>query len=330
MSYDLRPFIRWIVDEFEPSVRLGGPAGSYARQVGQKEPELYGVADMACILYTLGRLRPGGEQRRQWADSFAQFQDPRTGYIVERSPTHDKLHNTAFALAAMDLLDIPPRHALAFARQYADPEALRVFLRSLNWTDRVYPESHKGAGLASIFALSPGLCAADWFSTYFLLCDSLFDPANGMMGRDKPPGGDSDQIGGTFHYHFIYEHFHRRMPYPQARIDAILALQQPDGYWHPANHLWLTLDAIYMLTRTLRYAHHRPADVERVVRRVLDVLMADVLSGDGPHRHFGGKMGVHSLTAVVSLLAEAQQFLGAHEVVSDWPLRLVLDRRPFI
>jgi hypothetical protein len=28
--------------------------------------------------------------------------------------------------------------------------------------------------------------------------------------------------------------------------------------------------------------------------------------------------------------AEAQQFLGSKEIITDWPLRLVLDRRPLI
>jgi hypothetical protein len=36
------------------------------------------------------------------------------------------------------------------------------------------------------------------------------------------------------------------------------------------------------------------------------------------------------LTAAISIAAEAQQFLGAQEVVTERPLRLVLDRRPFI
>src|SRR5208283_3403809 len=51
--FDLREFVQWIIAEFEPSVRLPGGAGNYARSPGQTTTELYGVADMACILYTL-------------------------------------------------------------------------------------------------------------------------------------------------------------------------------------------------------------------------------------------------------------------------------------
>jgi hypothetical protein len=330
MAWDVREFIAWIAREFEPSVRLPGPAGRYARQVGDARVELYGISDMACILYTIGALNPTDTERAEWAEGFAALQDPQSGYILEKAPTHVPLHNTAFALGAMELLGIPPRAPPCFARDFDTPEKLRAFLDGFDWKNAVYRDSHRGAGLGSIFALVPALRSPEWFSAYFGCLDALFDPRNGMLGRAKPAGGDSDQVGGTFHYHFLYEHFHRPMPFPEARIDAVLALQQPDGYWHPANRLWLTLDAVYLLTRSVHRAQHRPDDVRRAVRRVLDVFGSDVLSPQGRKRHFGGRLGVHCLTAVVSLLAEAQQFLGSQEVVSGWPLRLVLDRRPFI
>jgi len=41
-------------------------------------------------------------------------------------------------------------------------------------------------------------------------------------------------------------------------------------------------------------------------------------------------LAVHEVTAAVSVLAEAQQHLGAGEVRTDRPLHLVLDRHPFI
>ena len=330
MPYDCRRFLRWITEEFEPSVRLPGPAGSYAREVGARETELYGISDMACILYTLGRLRPTEKERAEWNQNFQSLQDPVTGCYLERQRTHIPLHNTAFALGAMELLELGPARPLVFAREYAAPEKLRAFLEGLAWRKTVYKDSHAGAGLASVMVLAPGLVGPDWFASYFAWLDARFDPRNGMLGQDKPDGGDFDQIGGTFHYHFLYEFFRRRMPFPERRIDAIIGLQQPDGYWHPQNHLWLTLDAVYMLTRTVRHCHHRPRDVEGVVRRVLEVFMSEVISPDGRARHFGGRLGVHCLTAVVSLLAEAQQFLGAEEVLTEMPLRLVLDRRPFI
>lgn len=326
-EYDLREFVRWVTAEFEPSVRLPGGAGQYARAIGETSTELYGVADMACILYTLNALRPNERERQEWAAAFQTFQNPETGWLLEKSPTHAPLHNTAFALAAMQLLDLAPKHAVRIGAEFAEP---RAFLETLDWKKAVYSGSHQGAGIGSIHALVPELNSPAWFEKYFAFCDSLFDPNNGLMGREKPAGGDSDQVGGTFHYQFLYETFNRFMPYPERRIDTVIGLQQPDGYWHATNHLWLTFDAIYLLTRTVRYCPYRFADIQQVIRRTLSVLMHDVYSPDGRRETFAGKMPVHSLTAALSILAEAQHFLGAQEVITERPLKLILNRRPFI
>lgn len=327
VSIDLREFIHWIVDEFEPSVRLPGGAGRYARKPGETEAELYGTADMACILYTLGRLAPSARERAEWADVFQSFQTGPSGMLVEKSPTHSPLHNTAFALAAMELLDLRPREPLNLAAEYHD---IRAFLETIDWEKGVYPGSHRGAGIGAIFALVPELRTHEWFEAYFNSCEALFDPRNGLMGRNKPAAGDFDQIGGTFHYAFLFSHFNRLLPFAEQRIDTILRLQQPDGYWSADNHLWLTLDAVYLLTRTSRSCKHRFPEIVALVRRVMTYLEQDVFSPEGRARTFGGKLPVHSLTAAISMAAEAQLFLGHREVVTEDPLRLVLDRRPFI
>jgi hypothetical protein len=325
---DMRGFVRWILDEFEPSVRLSGGAGRYASAPGRTVPALYGVADMACSLYTVGELYASKADRAQWLDAFELFQNPGTGWFREKEPTKlSPQHNTAFALAAMELLDFAPRYPVKLGAEYSNP---RAYLNTLNWRTNVYSDSHLGAGVGSICALVPALHSTRWFAEYFATCDGLFDNKNGLMGRDKPPGGDTDQIGGTFHYSFLYQCFNRQMPYPEKRIDTVLRLQREDGYWSPTNHLWMTLDAIFLMTRTSRYCPHRLEDIRASVRRILKVLQRDVFSPEGRKKTFASAESVHSLTAAISIAAEAQQFLGVHEVITDWPLKLVLDRRPFI
>ncbi len=120
------------------------------------------------------------------------------------------------------------------------------------------------------------------------------------------------------------------MPYPEQRIDTVLRLQQTDGYWMADNHLWMTLDAIYLMTRTLRYCPHRFDDVRGAVRRIMGILMHDLYSPAGRKTALSPNLPVHSVTAAISIAAEAQQFLGAGEVITERPLKLVLDRRPFI
>jgi len=325
MTYDVWNLIDWIVRDFEPAVRVSPTAGDYALAQGGREMHLYGPADMACVLYTLGLLPTDPASRAEWTAVLQSLQDPVTGYLVARPANHSVLHNTAFALGALQLFDALPRHPLRFAADYDTPDKLRAFLDALDWRTGVYRCSHDGAGLASALALVPGTVDASWFDAYFAYLDARCDPANGMLGEGKPAGGDTDQIGGTFHYLFLYETFGRTLPSARARMDAVLALQLPSGNWHEANPWWLTLDAIYMLTRDERRERYRTADVAAAVERAL---RAAVQRLDRPETRQA--MSPHTLTAVVSLLAVAQQFLGDEAVRSPRPLQLVLDRRPFI
>ncbi|MFP4216484.1 MAG: hypothetical protein ACLFVH_11185 [Phycisphaerae bacterium] len=335
MVYDLRPFIQWVLTEYEPTMRIS--PGHYRRSLGDEVHELYGTADMACVLFTLGALHPSESERSCWIAAFDAFGETGTGQWLERKPTHAPLHNTAFALAAMNLLGIVPTETPAFAKPFRPPEAIERMLDGLDWQNNVYGGSHRGAGLGAIFTLLPSLFSPDWFARYFARTDALFDAANGMMGVDKPACGDWDQIGGTFHYAFLYEFFHRRMPFPQARVDAILGLQQADGFWHPSNHYWLTLDAVYLLTRSVRFVPECSDAVAAAIGRCLRPLYERIMAPEKRDEIFFGRsdnryhqLGVHQLTATLSVFAEAQRFLGDQDLITDYPLRLVLDYRPFI
>jgi hypothetical protein len=327
MSHDLRPLINWITTSFEREVRVGASAGCYARRRSESFPHLYGITDMACVFYALGYWPPEPRARTEWCEQLQSLQEPDTGYCRAIPADHGVLHNTAFTLGAMSLLAYAPQHPLRFTAEYADPAALRAWFEGLDWHDHVYRDSHDGAGLASAVTLVPGTLPPEWMEAYFTLTDSCFDPANGLMGKGKPPHGDYDQIGGTFHYAFLYQYYHRPMPFPEARLDAVLGLQLETGGWDPANPWWLTLDALYLLTRTARQTTHRRADVVRAAHRVLAQAYDRVTAAafrDAP------EATPHTLTAVTATFAELQQFLGAEHVVTDRPLRLVLDQRPFI
>jgi len=331
MRYDLREFIRWIVDEFEPSCRVDDSGGSYAMAPGGAAVHLYGISDMACSLYAIGALHPSEEERGQWAMHFQALQDPESGYLLATNPrSHGFLHNTAFALGAMNLLGLRPLHPLRFAAEYDTREKVQAWLDGFDWQSGVYGGSHDGAGLASALALVPGTVPPEWFQWYFDHLDTYIDPNNGMLGRDKPAEGDTDQIGGTFHYAFIYEHFHRRMPCAEARVDAILGLQLDNGEWDTGNPWWMTIDALYMITRGVRHAQYRADDVREAVRRTMATCLERVMDSACRQEYFGKGGGVHNLTAATNLFAEAQEFLGSHEIVTDDPMRLILDKRPFI
>ncbi len=298
----------------------------FVRAVGDRfgtlasNPDLYEIADRVCLWYALNlEMDPGA------AAALNAFRTD-DGLYLEREATHHPWHSTAFAVAALELLDAQIEPAIAFD-PYREAAAAVAFLDGLDWETRVYLGSHEGAALLSLAALLPSFADDGWFDEVLGALGRYVDPATGMHGIGKPPVGDLDQIGGSFHYHFVLEHLGRPFPFPEARVDAVLGLQGADGIWHRLNPFWLTLDALYLMARS-------PVDDARrnqVAAATLDAVRtveAEFCGIDGTH--FDGPLGAHSAVAIMSLLTVAQQVLGPEIVVTDEPLRLVLDRRPFI
>ena len=329
MSHDLRPFVDWVTGEFEPSVRVAPAPGCYAAVSGGP-PSLYGLADMACVRSTLGAPPPDRAGAAALATRINDHQDPDTGYFLEAgTASHVELHVTAYCVAALTLLDGRPRWPLTFAEPWSTPDGITAFLDSLDWRDWVYLESHRGAGLGSLAFNVPDLVDAGWWTAYFAGLERHLDPANGMFGDGKHPAGDLDQVGGTFHYAFLYTSAGRPLPHPEARVEAVLGLQRPDGLWDPANPYWLTLDAVYLLARAMGTDAVDDGRCADAIRAALGGL-APSLTPVGRAAAFSRGLGTHSLVAVLNTFAEAQRRLGPDEVVTAVPLAPVLDRRPFI
>ncbi len=338
-TWDLRPFSAWIHDEYLPSAKIGAGPADYGLRPGGHRRALYGAADAACILYTLDALATDEPAAREWLDVLGTYQDPTSGFFVAETASLAKAHNTGFAVGAMNLFepnlinDELPKHALAFARLIEDPTEAERYSDSLDWRGDCYAAGERLIGLASTFANVSGVVAPEWFDWLVGYIEKRkFDPATGMVGVDKPPQGDKDQIGGTFHFDFFWASRDRELPHPQARASALLDLQQSSGLWDPHNPWWLSLDAVYMLGRTMPSL---PADAAKAARSAI-VLTANALAdraADPAQRvtDFGDAwMGVHMLTGAISFFAYLQQILGHDAVITERPLRLVLDRRPYI
>jgi hypothetical protein len=338
-TWDVRPFEAWIMDEYLPSLSAGPGPGEYARRPADGETALYGTADVACILYSLGRLDPSPQDAAAWLDVLAGFQDAESGFFVDRSCMLSTAHNTGFAVGAMNLLHRElrngelPRSPLRFAQLVREPADAERFAASLNWATDCYEAGENLIGHASSFFNVSGSMPAPWFEWLVDYVErTKMDQANGMVGVDKPPGGDTDQIGGTLHFDFFWAALGRQLPFAPARTEALLGLQLPSGLWDPTNPWWLTFDAVYMLRRT---RPDLPADqAERVraaVARAASALSARSSDPDLRKSDFVDPwIGAHMLTGAVSFFAYAQQVLGESRVISERPLRSVLDRRPYI
>ncbi len=314
---------------------LGEP-GVYARFTGREGPgerppgpNAYGSADAANLLYTLDRPIPSAE-RAAWLEALGAFQDARTGLFHEA--THDPVHTTAHCVAALELLDARAPHPLRALAPLRDPSALERFLEALDWRGEPWSEAHRGAGLYAALVIA-GDVGADWEARYFDWLAREVDPETGLLRRGCHAGlarGDGSlfpHLAGSFHYLFNFEHRDRPWPHPEALIDTCLAIRA-GGAFPLARLVWFAdVDWVYCLTRCLRRCDHRREEALAVLRDFAAEYVAFLESLD-PDTH-EGLDDLHRLFGAVCALAELQQTL-PDELRSEPPLRLVLDRRPFI
>lgn len=338
--WDIRPFLNWVHDEFLPSAKVGPGPADYGQAPYAKRPALYGTADAACILYTLEKLDTSDPSvRKAWLGALASYQDPRSGFFVDDTASLPKAHNTGFAVAAMNLFDehltqgLLPNHLFTFADLVRDTDHAELFANSLDWRSNSYESSEILTGLASTFHNVAGVVPSGWFTWLVKHTEKTWlSPDNGMVGLDKPKAGDRDQIGGTFHFDFLWASMGKTLPHSEARAQSLLGLQQDNGLWDQNNPWWLTFDAVYMLGRALPHLPATTADnVRTSIERAVTTLATRADDKHARERDFEHAwLGVHMLTGAVSFFAYAQQLLGAETMITEQPLRLVLDRRPYI
>lgn len=329
--YDITPFIDALPAGLEAH-RIGTEPGQYARYTHTR-PELartpnpYGSADAANILYTINRMPRDPAERAGWVRTLQDFQDPMTGEF--REPTHATEHVTAHVIAALELFDAQPKYPLAYLHPLLDKAALFRFLDQLDWNNP-WATSHKPAGIAASF-LNAEAAPPEWFDWFFEWFSLNADPASGLWRKgDVPPAGRRpfDSVGGAFHIHFLYDALRQPWPCPERVIDYVLEVQRPSGLFLGDDFFdFPDIDGVYCISRALRQCGHRDNDCREALRRTLDRCCQLILDGKVlDHPRFDD---LHVAFGTMCCLAELQQALPGM-LRTPRPLRLVLDRRPFI
>lgn len=297
------------------------PGGS--RQMGSNA---YGCADAANLLYTLGRF-PGGEsERAAFVAGIRKFQDPETGHFLD--PTHVDTHTTAHCIAALELFEARPLHPLHALGKYRD---VSRFITEMEQADFLHcgKMAHFGAGLFAALFLT-GEVGEEWIRRYFAWMDACCDPETGMWVRR--PTRDFPvhiQMGDAFHFLFHYEHWHHAIPYPDRLIDSCLAMYR-DGSLPPLfgrQFHFIEMDWVYCLSRASRSTPHRFYEVRETLAEFSDAYLSYLRGVD--YETDEGANDLHLLFGACCCLAELQAAL-PDRLPSAVPLRLVLDRRPFI
>lgn len=331
-TYDLTGYAQdlraWLAD-----YRIG-PPGAYARHrrregVDPSIADAYGCADAANILYTLGAFPAGEGERAAWVEQLQSLQDPSTG--VFPNAVHSDFHTTAHCVAALELFDARPRHPLTFMDRLRDLQELGDFMESRDW-DHPWPASHDLAGAASALIIT-GAADLTWLSLFIGWLDAEVDPATGMwrVGHILRPDvwpGLFGNLGGAFHYHFVYDYLRLPWPYPEKVIDtALLLLHDSAGSFIETDLGFKDADLVFCLSRARRQSDHRFDEVSAALELLVD--RAAALLADGEYVSSPAFDDVHSAFGGLCAVAELQRAVPG-SIWTGTPLRLVLDRRPFI
>jgi hypothetical protein len=291
----------------------------------------YGCADAANLLYTIGRFPGQAELRRAFVGVLQSFQETESGLF--REATHHEIHTTAHCIGALELFESRPLHPLRALLSLTDTDEMERFLDGLEWRSDPWHASHRGAGLYAALVGSVAV-SADWEDRFFDWIWEETDPSTGLLRRDRVEavriGGLTTRfphLAGTFHYLFCLEHARRPLRYPDRLVDTCLELFETRDFPLGISIGFAEIDWVYCLTRSLRQSGHRfsecRAALERFARPYLDYLLSLDLAGDP------GADDLHRLFGALCALAEIQRALPGL-VRTDPPLRLVLDRRPFV
>ena len=333
---DIRDFIN-SVRQIVARHNLGSP-GAYQRwcwlRKGQKRRlglNEYGCADAANILYTMGDFPSEPEDRAAWIRTLRSLQDPESGMFTEG--THHPIHTTAHCIAALELFDARPSFPLAELAGSRNPDAVAGFLEGLAWRKDPWNASHQGAGLYVALTLS-GAVSSAWADAYFGWLWEEADAETGLFRKGCVAPIDSSRgpirfphLAGTFHYLFNMEYARQPLRYPSALIDTCLGLRESDPFPLGTMVGFAEVDWVYCLNRASRQSAERFDETRAILRAFAEAYVPTLTARDPETDE--GLNDLHMLFGALCCLAELQTALPGF-IRTEKPLRLVLDRRPFI
>lgn len=297
-----------------------------ARELGINE---YGCADAVNILYTIGEFPNTNESREAHIRVLQNLQNPDTGLFTEA--THHFIHTTAHCTAALELFDAKPKYPLNDLMQYATNDGLVDLLENLDWKGNPWDMSHRGAGIYAAMVLSDSV-DSKWQDTYFNWLWENADEKTGFWRKDAVLSGEKfvfAHLAGTFHYLFNHEYAKKPLRYPDKVIDTCLALYEKNETVpnFGQNIGFAEIDWVYCLNRASRQTSYRFEECKNALQKFAKGFV-EYLDGIDENTHDGFN-DLHMLFGTVCCLAELQQALPGM-IKSKKPLKLVLDRRPFI
>ncbi|TFF89316.1 MAG: hypothetical protein EU549_01080, partial [Promethearchaeota archaeon] len=296
-------------------------SNGFSVKLNSSENSLYGLCDVIYILKITNTFEEYFSTHKEikkyeWVDLIQSFQDSKTGFFKEgifNFGFHFKEHSSALATTALKLLDSEPKYEFKIKKKLNKRRAVEKWLRKKpEWGLLYWPGSHRGGGIGSIFATlgKNKYPHQDFFDWYFEWLDKKADPDVGFwrLGwihkiRNRLT---KNELGGAVHYYWIYEFFDHPFPYPEKIIDSTILLQNKFGTWDNEVSYCIDLDAIFCLTRSLKYANdYKKEKVEEALINYLDYVIPNM---NNKQFLFSKYQTTHKLTGLVCAIAEIYKY----------------------
>ena len=329
--YDIRNFIAE-VEKIVERHYLNEP-GKYTRwlwQDGKGSRDLgstpYGCANAVNILYTIGALPESMTEKAAMIKVLQDFQNEESGLFV--NPGNYETHTTAFLSGALNLLDAKPLKKAYGFEKYVSKAALDDFMDLIDWNNAPWLGAHLGAGIYASMLLTE-TAGDDWEDHYFAWVDENADPKTGLWKKDCLEGAPLfHYLAAAFHYVFNYEYAKRALPYPKELLDTCIKAYRTGACIDFATEVgWADIDFTYMLARVQRRSGTRYEETQEILKEIADGLITQLLKMDCETSE--PLNDLNTLFAIVCALAVLQDALPGY-IRTSKPLKLVLDKRPFL
>jgi hypothetical protein len=338
-GYNLNKFLSNLF-EWVNTFRVNNQTGYFSVKPNQDSPTLYGLTDMVYNLLIPNQLEDYLSKHTEiskdiWIEKIRAYQNSKTGWFKEprfNYGFHFKEHSSAFATSALKLLGAEPIFDFNIKKKLKTQDQVERWLkRSPEWGLLFWAGSHRGGGVASIFATLNRLPHSNFFKWYF---DWLDDKADSKVGYWRIGWNhkfkkrlSKQELGGSIHYYWIYDYMNHTIPYPEKVIDSTLALQNEWGLWDEDVSYCIDLDAIFALLRCHKLIpSYRTQDIKNAILKYLDYTIPSLNDRDFLFIQYDNS---HKLTGCLGAIAEIYKF---HPELFDFPKPWIqtLDITPWI
>lgn len=330
--YDFRKFEMELFPKWQEQFRINSNIGGYSWKSHGKL-SVYGSADMIFLNFILNKLQLSDLQKQLWADQINSFQKKNSGwYRKNYGKHHFKEHTTAYAVAALTLIDQKPRYSIPKLEKIMQSKKHTIeWLKKNNWSI-IWLGSHAISGIPALILLTKTQ-HHPFFDWYFHWLDQTVNPTSGFWERgllhkiNLIRKTTKHEMAGAFHMFYIYDYFNRSWLYPKRIIDKTLKLQQFNGLWGKEVPYGVDMDAVYCLLKSHdQVPEYRSSDIDAAIHLYLKEAEKKINNSNFLFQNYQNS---HKLVGAINTISLCQKYY-PELIKTHNPWHFSLDYVPYI